>query len=280
MSSVIPRRGFKNNIKTNNQNNTKQSFNNIAQNYDSRDNQNPIIQWMRGIVHKVYLQHIPSGSKVLELNAGTGVDAVFLAGKGMNVYSTDISDEMIDIIEAKVKSKKAKNIKAAALSFDEIDKVTDSNFDVVISNFGGLNCINDFSKLTNDLAQKLKPGGLFIAVVMNKICPWEIFYYIITLNFREAFRRFAKNGIMAELNGEKVLTYYFTPKKFYRSFSQNFTVQKIYALGYYTPPPYLIGVYKRFKLFVKFFMKTDDLIKGIFPVNRFGDHFIIVMKMK
>ncbi|HWA06592.1 MAG TPA: class I SAM-dependent methyltransferase [Ignavibacteria bacterium] len=261
--------------------NTKAAFNAIASGYDARDNQNPILQWMRKLVHGVYLKYIPHGANILELNAGTGVDAVFLADKGYNVLATDISDEMINEIQAKVKKQKAKiSLKAEARSFDEISQISENNFDAVVSNFGGLNCISDFSKLSGDLAAKLKPNGLFIAVVMNKICPWEIFYYIITLKFGEAFRRFRKNGIMAELNGEKVLTYYFTPGEFAAAFSRNFTRVKLYSLGLKTPPPYLLGIYNRLRPLVKLWMKLDEIFMGLPILNQMGDHFIIVMKKK
>lgn len=262
-------------------NNTKQSFDKIAATYDARDNQNAILQWMRSVVHKIYLKYLPGGAKVLELNAGTGIDAMFLAGKGMTVYATDISEEMTAILQEKVKSKKAENkITARAISFDEIDSIAENNFDAVVSNFGGLNCVNDFSKLSRDLAAKLKPNGVFIAVVMNKICPWEMLYYSLRFNFKEAFRRFNKNGIMAELNGEKVLTYYFTPGEFGKYFSENFSVEKIYILGLKTPPPYLIGIFNRLKPIVKLWMKTDELTKGWFPFNRWGDHFIVITRRK
>ena len=236
---------------------------------------------MRKLVYGVYLKYIPTGSSILELNAGTGVDAVFLAEHGYRVYATDISEVMIDILKAKGKSKKAKiSIKAEAMSFDEISNIKENNFDAVVSNFGGLNCINDFSKLSVDLAAKLKPNGLFIAVVMNKICPWEIFYYIITLKFGEAFRRFKKHGIMAELNGEKVLTYYFTPGEFTAAFSRNFTKVKLFSLGLKTPPPYLLGIYNRLKPIVKLWMKLDGIFMSMPILNQMGDHFIIVMKKK
>jgi ubiquinone/menaquinone biosynthesis C-methylase UbiE len=258
---------------------TKESFNRIAGEYDSRDNANPILQWMRGVVHAIYLKHLPKSAKVLELNAGTGVDAMFLVSSGMSVHATDISGEMVNIIQAKVKSKNAENkITAQTVSFDEISKVNDSGFDAAVSNFGGLNCINDFTKLSEELSGKLKPGGSFIAVVMNKICPWEIFYYCVRFNFKEAFRRFNKKGVIAELNGEKVLTYYFTPKQFAKEFGGKFILEKIYTLGYNTPPPYLVGIYNRLKPLVKICMFIDEAIKGIFPFNRFGDHFIVVMR--
>lgn len=257
---------------------TKSAFNAIAESYDARDNQNPILQWMRRAVHRIYLKHLPENARVLELNAGTGVDAVFLAESGMSVLATDISDKMIEIIQSKGKSEKTKKIEAKTLAFGEISTIPDGGFDAVVSNFGGLNCINDFSKLSDDLAAKLNPGGLFITVVMNRICPWEIFYYCLRLNFKEAFRRFGKSGIMAELNGEKVLTYYFTPGEFASAFSRNFTPVKLYTLALKTPPPYLVGIYAKLKPLVKFWMAIDDLLMGWPVFNRFGDHFILVLK--
>lgn len=258
--------------------NTKSAFNAIAAGYDARDNQNPILQWMRRAVHRIYLHHLPQNARVLELNAGTGVDAVFLAENGMSVLATDISDKMIEIIQSKGKSEKAKKIEAKALAFDEIGTIPDGGFDAVVSNFGGLNCINDFSKLSDDLAAKLKPGGVFIAVVMNKVCPWEMFYYCLRLNFKDAFRHFGKKGIMAELNGEKVLTFYFTPGEFAAAFCRNFTKIKLYTLALHTPPPYLVGIYNRLRPLVKLWMAIDDLLMGLPIFNRFGDHFVLVMK--
>lgn len=236
---------------------------------------------MRSVVHDVYLKYLKKGDRILELNAGTGIDAIFLAEHGMKVLATDISEEMINAIKAKVERQKAeKEIRTEVKQFGEIDTIAETGFDAVVSNLGGLNCINDFSKLSAALADKLKPNGVFIAVVMNKVVPWEIFYYLLKLKPKEAFRRFDKNGFMADLNGGKVLTYYFTPGDFGSRFSEKFHVERIYTLGYLTPPPYLAGIYRRLKPIVKFWMKLDEVIKGIFPFNRIGDHFIIVLRKK
>ena len=178
--------------------------------------------------------------------------------------ATDISEEMIRIVfrlKAKRKNRK-KYIKTEALSFEEISAIGENNFDAVVSNFGGLNCINDFNKLSGDLSANLKPNGLFIAVIMDKICPWEILYYIITLKFTEAFRRFNKNRIMAHLNGEKVLTYYFRPLNLQSSFSENFEEVKLFSLGLKTPPPYLVGIYNKIRTITKVWMKMDGFSHG------------------
>ena len=63
-------------------------------------------------------------------------------------------------------------------------------------------------------------------------------------------------------------------------FKNEFVIEKIYSHGLYTPPPYLSGVYNKLKPVVKVLMKIDEIIKGVYPLNRFGDHFIIIMRKK
>ncbi len=260
---------------------TREAFNKIAPDFDESDKSNPILLWMRKVVYEIYLKNIASGSYVLELNAGTGIDAKFMAAHGMKVFATDISDIMISLL----KTSAAKEIGSGAIEamvcpFSDIGAIPGSGFDAVVSNFGGLNCISDFSKLSDDLNSRLKPGGKFIAVVMNDFCPWEIFYYFLKLDFKNAFRRFKKEGIDAALDDQKVKTFYFSPIEFARDFSAHFEVEKIYAHGLYTPSPYLLGIYRRLKPLVKIWMKIDELVKGIFPFNRFGDHFIIILRKR
>ncbi len=261
--------------------NTKQAFDKIAGDYDRQDNSNPVFIWMRKIVHKVYLKNIKPSSKILEINAGTGVDAVFLAQNGMTVYATDISGEMINVCRANAKEQILNgSVKCEVKSFDEINTLNEKDFDAVVSNFGGLNCINYFSKLSADMFQMLSPGGKFIAVVMNRICLWEIFYFMLRLDFKNAFRRLKRDGIYADLNGLKVKTFYFSPGEFTEFFGSHFKTEKVYSLGYFVFPPYLVGIYNRFKSIAKLFMKMDEVTMGLFPFNRLGDNFIIVMSRK
>ena len=260
---------------------TREAFNTIAVDFDRQDKANDILLWMRKAIYGIYLKNIPPGANVLELNAGTGIDAKYLASRGIKVYATDISDVMINLLKKSAASEiEAGMIEAKVCPFSGIGIIEKSGFDAAISNFGGLNCISNFKKLSADLSSKLKPEGKLIAVVMNDFCPWEIFYFMLKLDFKKAFRRFKKEGIDASLDNEKVKTFYFSPKEFARDFSEHFETEKIYAHGLFTPSPYLLGIYKRIKPIVKIWMKIDELVKGIFPFNRFGDHFIIVMKKR
>lgn len=258
---------------------TRDSFNKISDSFDEEDKENAILQWMRNSVYEIYLSFFKKGDKLLELNAGTGIDAVYLASKGIKILATDISDEMLGKLKVKIVKKNLQDlIKIENLSFDETDKISERNFDGAISNFGGLNCINNFENLSGSLGERIKPGGRFIAVVMNSFCPWEIFYYLLKLDPANAFRRFNKEGIEAGLSEFKIRSFYFSPVEFADRFRKYFEIEKIYSHGLFTPPPYMFGIYKKAKPLVKAFMKMDDYTKKIFPLNRIGDHFAIVLK--
>ncbi len=260
---------------------TKDSFNRIADSFDREDRENEILRWMRNSVYGIYLSCFKRGDKLLELNAGTGIDAVYLASKGISVFATDISDEMISKLKLKIREKNLQEmIKAENYSFDDLYKIDEKDFDGAVSNFGGLNCISNFDRLSESLAERIKPGGKFVAVVMNSICPWEIFYYLIKSDTSNAFRRFNKEGIEANLSEFKIKTFYFSPGDFADRFGKYFDTEKIYSHGLFSPPPYLYGIYDRAKPAVRALMKLDDITKGIFPLNRFGDHFLIVLKRK
>lgn len=260
---------------------TKDSFDKISASFDEEDLSNDILQWMRKSVYEIYFSYFNSGDRLLELNAGTGIDAVHLALNGIKVFATDISDRMIDQLIKKIAVNDLREmITTGNFSFDEIDKVNETGFDGAVSNFGGLNCINDFSYLSDSLSGRIKPGGFFIASVMNTFCPWEIFYFLLKLDHRNAFRRFHKGGIQANLSEFRIKSFYFYPKEFASHFQEHFTVEKIYSLGLFTPPPYLYGINNKFKKVVKIFMKLDEMTKNIFPFNRIGDHFVIILKRK
>jgi ubiquinone/menaquinone biosynthesis C-methylase UbiE len=71
-------------------------------NYDEYDKSNPTLTWMREQVRNHALSYLKPGDKILELNSGTGLDAVFFAEKGFDVHCTDLSERMIGQIKLKV----------------------------------------------------------------------------------------------------------------------------------------------------------------------------------
>lgn len=65
---------------------SKQSFS-----FDEEDFQNPILQEMRKQVYEHVDKYITPDSNILELNAGTGIDALRFIQKGHRITATDRS---------------------------------------------------------------------------------------------------------------------------------------------------------------------------------------------
>ena len=69
--------------------------------FDGLYSHDTIIQYKRNRVRAHVNSHIQPGSRILELNAGTGEDAVFFARQGHRVHATDISEGMQAILKEK-----------------------------------------------------------------------------------------------------------------------------------------------------------------------------------
>src|ERR1700759_225032 len=61
-----------------------------------------IVQYKRERVRAVVKKLLSPGSKILELNSGTGEDAVWFAKQGYKVNATDISEGMHQTLRKKV----------------------------------------------------------------------------------------------------------------------------------------------------------------------------------
>src|SRR5689334_8189888 len=116
--------------------------------FDQLEEDNAILQWMRNQVHTHCLQFFKTGDHMLELNCGTGIDAVFFAERGMKVHATDISEGMLNELKKKIEEKKLSDMIAVQqCSFTELNntlpvtsglRVTgEKKFDHIFSDFGG-----------------------------------------------------------------------------------------------------------------------------------------------
>src|ERR1700712_2936024 len=62
--------------------------------FDNLYAEDTIVQYKRRRVRDLLLQYLAPASNILELNAGTGDDAIFFAGNGHYVHATDIAEGM------------------------------------------------------------------------------------------------------------------------------------------------------------------------------------------
>ncbi len=259
----------------------RDAFNSHAQLYDENERNNEILQYMRRRVWQSYLENFKSGDHILEINCGTGTDAVFLAQHGIRVLATDLSATMVGLAHEKIsKFELTELVDTRILGFHELSSLGNRNFNGIVSNLGGLNCIDDLARFAQHVGNLLTPKGKLIGAVMSKYCLLEIVAFLRRGNLQSAFRRFSPKGIRAKVADQEVKVFYYSPRGFLEHFTHYFTLQKIYGLCLLTPPPYAQGFYHRHKGMVNFAMKMETSVCERFPFYAFGDHFVVELVRK
>jgi len=124
---------------------------------------------------------IERGDRILDLGCGSGEDAVHFERLGGQVLALDVSPEMVRIA-------RAKGVNARVLPIEGIHTFAVA-FDMVLSNFGGLNCVRDLSALGGTLRGLVRPRGFLAICLMSRFCLWESTYYALRGRFRKAARR-------------------------------------------------------------------------------------------
>lgn len=193
--------------------------------YDADDQANPILLAWRKQVYKHVQRFLQPKSHILELNAGTGIDACYFVEAGHRVHCVELSDGMVRQIQNKITRFGFQNkLTVQQGSFENLNQVT-GEFEYVFSDFGGLNCTDDLKKVTRHLPKLLKQGAMLTWVIMPPVCPWEIMW-LLKGYFKQGLRRFHKNGVMAHLEGEYFKTYYYSLGDIKKSLGENFKLVK------------------------------------------------------
>src|SRR5580658_219252 len=82
--------------------NTMTAFDAMASTYDSKFTATRIGTMMRRAVWARCAARFAPGSRILEMNCGTGEDALWLAQRGVQVLATDVSPAMLRLAQDKL----------------------------------------------------------------------------------------------------------------------------------------------------------------------------------
>lgn len=128
------------------------------------------------------------GQHILELNCGTGIDAVFLARKGIRVLACDLAPRMIELArELAAESPSATPPDFRILATENLTTLRNEGpFDGAFSNFSGLNCVDNLSQVAIDLEALLKPRARLLLCMMGRFVPWEIVRFLARGRPRQA----------------------------------------------------------------------------------------------
>ncbi|MBI4503088.1 MAG: class I SAM-dependent methyltransferase [Gemmatimonadetes bacterium] len=255
-------------------------FSQKALEYEAFWTDHPNFTRMRERVQAHFDGLLAPASRILELNAGTGIDALRLARRGHRVHATDLAPGMIAAIEAKMRTAGlGDRLSVQRCSYLDLELVSVGPFDAVFSNFGGLNCVEDLGRVTRLLKKLLVPGGLVTWVIMPPICPWE-WLALRRGDWGTAVRRLRPGGVIAHVGGAHFRTYYFTPRQVIGSFGSEFRPIKLEGLSLFAPPGDRKEFAHRHPHWYRTLVRLDDWLCTLPPFRNWGDFFILSLRYR
>src|SRR5258707_12767185 len=129
---------------------TRDAFDSVAVDYDGPRGNNALIQDMRSEMWRILDATFASGSRLIVLGCGTGLDAVRMARVGHHVTATDWSPQMVarttDRAEREALANRVQAIAVGAHELHRLDSV--AAYDGAYSNLGPLNCVPDLGEVS------------------------------------------------------------------------------------------------------------------------------------
>ena len=254
------------------------AFDSVAESFeDSLENE--ITRRFRQKVYLTIQRILPSGSTILDINCGVGIDAVNLAKLGYFVTGVDLAPKMIEQAKARAQRERA-NIKFEVASFEDLSSLAGQTFDLVLSNFGGLNCVESLEGTAKEIARVTRPGGYFVSTVMPRVSPWEIISGLARLNTQSAFRRFRNNVTASGFRGITFIVHYHSVRSFLSSFSEWFTRMQMLGMNIISPPPHATTFVTRHAHLTKWLSRMEDVLATLPGFRSVGDHYLLVLSRK
>jgi SAM-dependent methyltransferase len=256
-------------------------FDAVARAYDDHFTNSFIGRAQRASVWREMDRRFRLGQRVLEINCGTGVDALHLAARGMQVVACDASAEMIAVArQRRDASPYRDHVDLRVLATEQTGQLENEGlYDGVLSNFAGLNCVPDLRCVACDLARLVRPGGRAILCLFGRFCLWEMFWYMLQGDGKKAFRRLRDNGAVANLApGHRVLVRYPSLGSICRDFAPHFRLVSWKGAGIAVPPSYLEPWAVRFPRLFKFAARIDPILGRCPGFRALADHVVVIFE--
>jgi hypothetical protein len=174
----------------------------------------------------------------------------------------------------------ASNIRFSVCRFDQLyDHLKGQKFDLVISNFGGLNCIdsNNMKKLGEQLHSLLQENGKLFFVIMGRSCLWEILYYLGKREPATAFRR-KRKSLLFQIGEANMPVFYYSPSNLKKIFHSLYTYCRSHPVGLFIPPSYLQNRFVNRKKWLSNLTRLEKRFSGYSMFSNLADHFCIIFQ--
>jgi SAM-dependent methyltransferase len=189
--------------------------------------------WMRRKLHAHYRRVFSPGARVLDVGCGTGLDAVFLASRGIHLVGIDASSEMIERFRQRIS---LESVRGQILEIEALSTLSEEPFDGIISAFASLNSLRDLQGFADDAGQLVRPGGRVVLHMLNRFSLWEFFGRAWRGDFRAARRVGRDRQRRFVIGGQSVEHSVYFPLEAYAPFRTAFFLKEVYGLGALRPP--------------------------------------------
>jgi len=253
------------------------AFEAAAAGYDRQFTDTVIGTLLRRAVWRRIDAHFAASARVLEMNCGTGEDAVHLARRGVRVLATDAAASMVALTAARAEREGLRErVEVAQLSWEQLDRLEQHGFDGVLSNFGGLNCVADIESIRKPLAQRLRPGAVAVLCLMGPLVPWEWLWFTLRGEPRKAWRRLARGG--ASWRGLRIR--YPSIGRLRRSLAPEFEPLRVAAIGALVPPPYTESWSARHPGLLRLLDRWERRLETLPPLPWLADHYLLELRRR
>jgi len=186
---------------------------------------------LRDRVHAVLTTVTAPGDYVVDIGCGTGIDAAWLAPQVRSVLAIDASSDMVEIASSRC----AEFAHVTVTQADASSFVFKQPVDVVLANFGAVNCVGDLSDFGDRLHDGLVAGGCAVLVTMSRFCPVELAIGAATRNRALLQRRRASTPVEATGYGP-LRVRYASARDLQKAFGDKLKLQTAESLGLVLPP--------------------------------------------
>lgn len=251
----------------------------MAADYDRHFTNHPLGKILREEVRSVLAPLLRDGDRILEIGCGTGDDAIWLTNKGAQVLATDGSEMMLEQLRARIRRDNIEGIQTehwdANLGFPK--NVYDP-VDLVFSNFGALNCLNNLQDLATRISPNLKPGGHIVFTLMGRFCLWEMIAGLKRLRPDLILRRPRGRAIWHNAAKTPLAVTYFSPNAVKEAFTPHYQICIPRGIGVALPPTYLFPFFERHSKLSQTLQFIERYIWR-WPLSwMIADHYVIVLK--